>query len=60
MKIQIKYTIESIYDTPNQNIQERIFICNVRSMYEWRLQLIQAVNLSPHEEIFVHEIKELR
>jgi hypothetical protein len=60
MKIQIKYTIESIYDSPNQNIQERIFICNVRSMYEWRLQLIQAVNLAPHEEIFVNEIKELK
>jgi hypothetical protein len=60
MKIQIKYTVESIYDTPNQNIQERIFICYVRSMYEWRLQLIQAVNLAVHEEIFVHEIKEIK
>jgi hypothetical protein len=60
MKIQIKYTIESIYDTANQNIQERIFICYVRSMYEWRLQLIQAVNLAVHEEIFVHEIKEIK
>jgi len=61
MKLQIKYTIESIYDLPgNVNYQERIFICEVASMYEWRNLLVLAVNLRYDEELFVHEIKELK
>jgi hypothetical protein len=60
MKLQIKYVIESIYDVPAVNIQERIFLCDVRSMYEWRLLLTQAVNLRFDQEIFVLEIKEIK
>ena len=61
MKLQIKYTIESIFDLPgNVNYQERIFICEVASMYEWRNLLVLAVNLTYDEELFVHEIKELK
>jgi hypothetical protein len=61
MKLQIKYTIESIYDLPgNVNYQERIFICEVASMYEWRNLLYLAVNPRIEEEIFVHEIKFLK
>jgi hypothetical protein len=60
MKLQIKYTIESIYDLPGQqNYQQRIFICEVASMYEWRNLLFLSVNLRPDEEIFVNEIKHL-
>jgi hypothetical protein len=61
MKIQIKYTIESIYDLPGeQNYQTRIFICEVASMYEWRNLLYLAVSLRQDEELFVNEIKELK
>ena len=61
MKLQIKYTIESIYDLPGQqNYQERIFICEVLSMYEWRYLLYLSVSLRQDEEIFVNEIKELK
>jgi hypothetical protein len=61
MKLQIKYTIESIYDLPGeQNYQTRLFICEVASMYEWRNLLYLAVSLRQDEEIFVNEIKELK
>jgi hypothetical protein len=61
MKLQIKYTIESIYDLPGQqNYEQRIFICEVASMYEWRNLLYLAVSLRQDEEIFVNEIKELK
>jgi hypothetical protein len=61
MKLQIKYTIESIYDLPgNVNYEQRIFICEVSSMYEWRNLLYLAVSLRQDEEIFVNEIKELK
>jgi hypothetical protein len=61
MKLQIKYTIESIYDLPgNINYEQRIFICEVSSMYEWRNLLYLAVSLRQDEEIFVNEIKELK
>jgi hypothetical protein len=61
MKLQIKYTIESIYDLPgNVNYEQRIFICEVASMYEWRNLLYLAVSLRQDEEIFVNEIKELK
>jgi hypothetical protein len=60
MKLQIKYTIESIYDLPGQqNYQERIFICEVSSMYEWRNLLYLAVNPTYDQEIFVKEIKQI-
>jgi hypothetical protein len=60
MKLQIKYTIESIYDLPGTiNYEQRIFICEVASMYEWRHLLFLSVNLRPDEEIFVNEIKHL-
>jgi hypothetical protein len=61
MKLQIKYTIESIYDLPgNVNYEQRIFICEVSSMYEWRNLLYLAVSLRQDEEIFVNEIKDLK
>jgi hypothetical protein len=61
MKLQIKYTIESIYDLPGeQNYQQRIFICEVSSFYEWRNLLYLAVSLRQDEEIFVNEIKEIK
>jgi hypothetical protein len=60
IKLQIIYVIESIYDVPLINHQERIFVCEVRSMYEWRNLLAQAVNLRFYQEIFVLEIKEIR
>jgi hypothetical protein len=61
MKLQIKYTIESIYDlSGNVNYEQRIFICEVSSMYEWRNLLYLAVSLRQDEEIFVNEIKELK
>jgi hypothetical protein len=61
MKLQIKYTIESIYDLPGeQNYQQRIFICEVASMYEWRNLLYLAVSLRQDEELFVNEIKEIK
>jgi hypothetical protein len=61
MKLQIKYTIESIYDLPgNVNYEQRLFICEVSSMYEWRNLLYLAVSLRQDEEIFVNEIKELK
>jgi hypothetical protein len=60
MKLQIKYIIESIYDTPDTPHQIRLFICQVKSMYEWRNQLFQAVTLKATEEIFVQEIIELK
>jgi hypothetical protein len=61
MKLQIKYTIESIYDLPgNVNYEQRIFICEVSSMYEWRNLLYLAVSLRQDEELFVNEIKELK
>lgn len=60
MKLQIIYVIESIYDVPLINHQERIFVCEVRSMYEWRNLLAQAVILRFDQEIFVLEIKEIR
>jgi hypothetical protein len=60
MKLQIKYVVESIYDVPAVNYQERIFVCDVRSIYEWRLLLTQAVNIRFDQEIFVLEIKEIK
>ena len=61
MKLQIKYTIESIYDLlGEQNYQQRIFICEVASMYEWRNLLYLAVTLRQDEELFVNEIKEIK
>ena len=60
MKLQIKYTIESIYDLPDQqNYQEKIFICEVSSMYEWRNLLYLSVNPTYDQEIFVKEIKQI-
>ena len=60
MKLQIKYTIETIYDLPgHQNYQERIFICEVASMYEWRNLLYLSVNPTYDQEIFVKEIKQI-
>jgi hypothetical protein len=60
MKLQIKYIIESIYDTPDTPQQIRLFICQVKSMYEWRNLLHQAVSLKATEELFVQEILELK
>lgn len=60
MKLKIKYTVESIFDLPgNQNYEEKIFICTVHSMYEWRHLLYLAVPLTYDQEIFVKEIKEI-
>jgi len=60
LKLKIKYTIESIFDLPgNQNYQEKIFICDVYSMYEWRHLLYKAVPLTYDQEIFVKEIKQI-
>ena len=60
MKLQIKYTLESIFDLPGeQNYQERIFICEVSSMYEWRNLLYLSVNPTYDQEIFVKEIKQI-
>jgi hypothetical protein len=60
MKLQIKYTLESIFDLPGeQNYQERIFICEVASMYEWRNLLYLSVNPTYDQEIFVKEIKQI-
>jgi hypothetical protein len=61
MKLHIKYTIESIYDLPGeQNYQQRIFICQVSSFYEWRNLLYLSVSLRQDEELFVNEIKEIK
>jgi hypothetical protein len=60
MKLQIKYTIESIYDLPGTiNYEQRIFICEVASMYEWRNLLYLSVNPTYDQEIFVKEIIQL-
>ena len=60
MKLKIIYTIESIFDLPGQQIyQERIFICQVDSMYEWRHLLTLTVNPTYDQEIFVKEIKQI-
>ena len=60
MKIKIIYTLESIFDLPGQqNYQERIFICEVSSMYEWRNLLYLSVNPTYDQEIFVKEIKQI-
>jgi hypothetical protein len=60
MKIQIIYTLESIFDFPcKQNYQERIFICEVASMYEWLNLLYLSVNPTYDQEIFVKEIKQI-
>jgi hypothetical protein len=57
MKLKIIYTIESIFDLPGQqNYQERIFLCQVDSMYEWRNLLRLSVNPSYDQEIFVKQI----
>ena len=57
MKLKIKYTLESIYDLPgNQNTLEKIFLCQVDSMYEWRHLLFLAVQPKYDQEIFVKEI----
>ncbi len=60
MKIEIKYSIESIFDSPNKKYPVKKFICSISSMYEWRTLLISYLKLDYHEEIFVHEIKELK
>ena len=60
MKLKIIYTIESIFDLPGQqNYQERIFICEVDSMYEWRNLLLLTIQLSYDQEIFVKQINQL-
>jgi hypothetical protein len=60
MKLKITYTLESIYDLPGeQNYQERIFICEVHSFYEWRNLLYLAVKPTYDQEIFVKEVKEI-
>ena len=60
MKLQIKYTLESIFDLPGQqNYQERIFICEISFMYEWRNLLYLSVNPTYDQEIFVKEIKQI-
>jgi hypothetical protein len=57
MKLKIIYTIESIFDLPGQqNYQERIFLCQVDSMYEWRNLLCLTINPSYDQEIFVKQI----
>jgi hypothetical protein len=57
MKLKIIYTIESIFDLPGQqNYQERIFLCQVDSMYEWRNLLHLTVNPTYDQEIFVKQI----
>jgi hypothetical protein len=55
MKIRIKYVIENIFGTS----EEQMFECKVRSFYEWRLELIKTVQLGIHDEIVVKEIKEI-
>ena len=60
MKLLIKYTIESIYDLPAIQYQQRIFICEVDSMYEWRNLLNITAQLTYDQEIFVHEVKEIK
>ena len=60
MKLKIIYTIESIYDLPGeQNYQERIFICEVDSMYEWRNLLLLTIQPTYDQEIFVKQINQL-
>ena len=60
MKLKIIYTIESIFDLPGQqNYQERIFICEVDSMYEWRNLLLLTIQPSYDQEIFVKQINQL-
>jgi hypothetical protein len=60
VKLKIIYTIESIFDLPGkQNYQERIFICEVASMYEWRYLLSLTVNPTYDQEIFVKQITQL-
>lgn len=60
MKLKIKYTVESIFDLPGeQNYEERIFICEVSSMYEYRNLLLLMVKPTYDQEIFVKEVKEI-
>ncbi len=55
MKIKVKYVIENIFGTS----EEQIFECNVRSFYEWRIELIKTIQLGIHDEVVVKEIKVL-
>lgn len=55
MKIKVKYVIENIFGTT----QEQIFECNVRSFYEWRIELMKTIYLGVHDELIVKEIKVL-
>jgi hypothetical protein len=55
MKIKIKYVIENIFGTS----EEQMFECNVRSFYEWRIELIKTIQLGVHDELIVKEIKVL-
>ena len=60
MKLKIIYTLESIFDLPGQqNYQERIFLCEVSSMYEWRNLLLLTIQPTYDQEIFIKEIKQL-
>ena len=60
MKLKITYTIESIFDLPGQqNYQEKIFICEVDSMYEWRNLLLLTIQPTYDQEIFVKQINQL-
>ena len=60
MKLKIIYTLESIFDLPGQqNYQERIFICEVDSMYEWRNLLLLTIQPTYDQEIFVKQINQL-
>lgn len=60
MKLKIIYTLESIFDLPGeQNYEEKIFICEVQSMYEWRNLLLLTIQPTYDQEIFVKEIKQI-
>ncbi len=61
MKLKIIYTLESIFDLPGQqNYEEKIFLCEVQSMYEWRNLLNVYVKPTYDQEIFVKEIREIK
>jgi hypothetical protein len=58
MKIYVYYFIEAIWDTNEKTItDQKLFICNVRSFYEYREKLLEHVSPSQYELIHINKIK---
>jgi len=58
MKIYVYYYIDALWDTGEKTItDEKLFICEVRSFYEYREKLLAYVRPSNYELIHVNKIK---